>query len=49
MNERYDVSATSSLTKATPEQRRAMLRSMLEDRMKLVVRVEPRNSQSTTW
>jgi uncharacterized protein (TIGR03435 family) len=42
MNERYDVSATASLTSATPEQRRAMLRAMLEERMKLVVRVEPR-------
>jgi len=38
----YDVSATSTLTKATPEDRIAMLRAMLADRFKLVVHVEKR-------
>ncbi|HEY7188570.1 MAG TPA: TIGR03435 family protein [Vicinamibacterales bacterium] len=38
----YDVSATSTLTKATPEDRIAMLRAMLADRCKLVVHVEKR-------
>jgi uncharacterized protein (TIGR03435 family) len=38
----YDVSATSTLTRATPEDRVAMLRTMLADRLKLVARIEPR-------
>lgn len=40
--ERYDVSATSSLSAATTEDRIAMLRSMLADRFKLVVHFEKR-------
>jgi uncharacterized protein (TIGR03435 family) len=40
--ERYDVSATSTLARATPGDRIAMLRSMLADRFKLVVHVENR-------
>lgn len=42
MSERWDVSATSTLARATPEERKAMLRAMLADRFKLVVRIEPR-------
>lgn len=42
MSERYNVSATSTLTLATPDDRTAMLRAMLADRFKLVVHVEPR-------
>jgi uncharacterized protein (TIGR03435 family) len=42
MSERYDVSATSTLTQASPEERLAMMRAMLADRFKLVVRIEPR-------
>jgi bla regulator protein BlaR1 len=42
MRERYDVSATSSLTSATPEQRIAMMRAMLADRFRLVAHVENR-------
>jgi uncharacterized protein (TIGR03435 family) len=41
-SEAYDVSATSTLTQATPEDRAAMLRAMLADRFKLVARIEPR-------
>ena len=41
--ERYDVSATSPLTRAaTPAERAAMLRAMLADRVKLVTHVEKR-------
>ena len=38
----YDVSATSTLTQATAEDRVAMLRAMLADRFKLVAHVERR-------
>lgn len=40
--EYYNLSATSTLSKATPEDRIAMLRAMLADRFKLVVHVEKR-------
>jgi uncharacterized protein (TIGR03435 family) len=40
--DRWDFHATSSLTEATPEQRTAMLRSMLADRFKLVAHLEKR-------
>jgi uncharacterized protein (TIGR03435 family) len=43
--EYYNVSATSTLAKATPEDRIAMLRAMLADRFKLVVHVEKREQQ----
>jgi uncharacterized protein (TIGR03435 family) len=42
MSERYDVSATSTSPRATPEERTAMLRAMLADRFKLVVHFEKR-------
>src|SRR5262245_19174073 len=35
MSERYDVSTTSPLQTATPDQRAAMMRAMLVDRFKL--------------
>lgn len=38
----YSVSATSPLTKATPDDRVAMMRAMLADRFKLVAHVEKR-------
>jgi uncharacterized protein (TIGR03435 family) len=38
--DRYDVSTTSTLTRATPEDRAAMIRAMLADRFKLVAHVE---------
>jgi uncharacterized protein (TIGR03435 family) len=41
-SETYDVSATSTLTHATPEDRATMLRAMLADRFKLVAHIEPR-------
>lgn len=41
-SERYDVSATSSLSRPTPDDRMAMLRAMLADRVKLAVHVEKR-------
>jgi uncharacterized protein (TIGR03435 family) len=41
-NEYYDVSATSSLSRATAEDRVTMLRSMLAERCKLVVHIEQR-------
>jgi uncharacterized protein (TIGR03435 family) len=41
-SERFDVSATSSLARATPDDRAAMVRGMLEDRFKLVLHVEKR-------
>jgi uncharacterized protein (TIGR03435 family) len=44
-SEAYDVSATSTLTQATPDDRVAMLRAMLADRFKLVAHVEPRDHQ----
>jgi uncharacterized protein (TIGR03435 family) len=40
--ERYDVSATSTLTQATADDRAAMMRAMLADRFKLVAHFEPR-------
>jgi uncharacterized protein (TIGR03435 family) len=42
MSERYDVSATSTLEKATGEDRAAMMRAMLADRFKLAVHFEKR-------
>jgi uncharacterized protein (TIGR03435 family) len=42
MREYYDVSATSSLPAATPEQQQAMLRTMLADRCKLAAHFEKR-------
>ncbi len=42
IREFYDVSATSSLTKATAEDRTAMLKAMLADRLKLAVHIEKR-------
>lgn len=42
MNERYDVSATSPLTRATPEERMAMMRALMADRFKLLAHVEKR-------
>lgn len=44
-SERYDVSATSTLAKASADDRAAMLRAMLEDRFKFVAHVEPREQQ----
>jgi len=41
-SERYDVSATSTLTRATADDRGAMMRSMLADRFKLVMHFEKR-------
>jgi len=41
--ESYDVTTTSSLSRATPEDRTAMLRAMLADRFKLVVHFEKRD------
>jgi len=42
MREYYDVSATSSLSRATAEQQTAMLRAMLADRCKLVAHFDKR-------
>jgi uncharacterized protein (TIGR03435 family) len=42
MSERYDVSATSSLSSATQDDRTAMLRAMLADRFKLTAHFEKR-------
>ena len=42
IREYYDVSATSSLTKATAEDRAAMLKAMLADRVKLAAHIEKR-------
>jgi uncharacterized protein (TIGR03435 family) len=42
MSERYNVSATSSLSSPTLDARAAMLRGMLADRFKLVVHIENR-------
>lgn len=42
MSERYDVSATSSVSNPTPDDRIAMLRALLADRFKLLVHVETR-------
>ncbi|MBZ5556459.1 MAG: TIGR03435 family protein [Acidobacteriia bacterium] len=38
--ERYDVIATSTLTRATPEDRAAMMRAMLAERFNLIAHVE---------
>ena len=42
MSELYDVSATSSLPSATPDQHAAMLRAMLANRFRLAVHIENR-------
>ena len=42
MSERYDIEATASLVNPTAEQRSAMLRAVLVDRLKLVAHVENR-------
>ena len=42
MRELYDVSATSTLTKATAEDRTAMLKALLADRVKLAAHIEKR-------
>ena len=42
MSEGYDVSATSSLSSPTPDERTAMLRAVLADRFKLLVHIENR-------
>lgn len=44
--ERYDVRTRSSLSSATPADRLAMLRSLLADRFKLAVRIEPREQSA---
>jgi uncharacterized protein (TIGR03435 family) len=44
-SERYDVSATSSLSRATPDDQVAMLRAMLADRLKLVAHLEKHDEQ----
>ncbi len=44
-SEPFDVSAASTLTRATPEDRIAMMKAMLADRFKLAVHVEPRPRQ----
>jgi uncharacterized protein (TIGR03435 family) len=45
-SERYDVSATSSLERATAEDRVAMLRTMLSERFKLAVHFEQREQDT---
>ena len=46
MRERYDVSATSPLSRpATPDERAAMFRAMLADRLKLFAHTENREQQ----
>lgn len=42
MSERYDVTTTSTLARATPEEGRLMLRAMLAERAQLVAKIEPR-------
>jgi uncharacterized protein (TIGR03435 family) len=42
MRERYDVSATSSLSRPTPDEQTSMLRAMLAERLKLAAHVENR-------
>jgi uncharacterized protein (TIGR03435 family) len=42
MRERYDVSATSTLTRPSQDQQTAMMRAMLADRCKLVAHLENR-------
>jgi len=41
-NEHFDVAATSTLARATPDDRATMLRAMLADRFKLTLHVEKR-------
>jgi uncharacterized protein (TIGR03435 family) len=41
-SESYDVNATSTLSKATPDERAAMMRAMLADRFKLAAHLEKR-------
>jgi uncharacterized protein (TIGR03435 family) len=43
--DRYDVRATASLPRPTPEQRQTMMRAMLADRFRLAVHVENRPQQ----
>jgi len=43
MRERYDVSATSTLSRPTQDQQTAMLRAMLADRCKLVAHMQNRD------
>src|SRR5262245_11992182 len=45
-NDYYDVSTTSSLSRATAEDRGTMMRSMLADRFKLAVHIEQREQQT---
>jgi uncharacterized protein (TIGR03435 family) len=45
-NARFDVSATSSLSQVTADDRAAMLRAMLVDRFKLALHVEKREQQA---
>jgi uncharacterized protein (TIGR03435 family) len=45
ISERFDVRATSPLSTATPEQRAAMMRAMLADRVGLVAHIETREQQ----
>jgi uncharacterized protein (TIGR03435 family) len=45
-NEYYGVSATSSLSRATAEDRVTMMRSMLAERFKLVAHIEQREQQT---
>jgi bla regulator protein blaR1 len=45
MRDHYDVIATSPLQKATPDERIAMLRAMLADRLKLAVHTESREHE----
>jgi uncharacterized protein (TIGR03435 family) len=45
MRERYDFSTTSPLPKPTPDERLAMLRAMLADRLKLAVHTESREQE----
>lgn len=41
-SERYDVTATSTLSRATPDEQTAMVRALLADRFKFVAHVEKR-------
>jgi uncharacterized protein (TIGR03435 family) len=45
MSERYDISATSTLSTATVEDRAAMIRAMLADRFKFVAHIEKRERE----
>ena len=46
MSERYDVAARSPLPRATPDERAAMMRAMLADRMKLAAHFENREQET---